>query len=300
MLFKTYLAVVCMASVASSLLLAPMPKCWRKCAREAGVMCQWSDIPCLCKTANNGLLPKANSCACHSCSEQEFGDDEQASAVLKELSFACQIVRTPLDQGVFEAAYSAATCPSTAEPPHSPPAYGYGPPPPPAPPAPLSAPPSAPVNGYSPPEGPPPRLGPPPPPAPLPPPAQQPHGPVTPPSASVTLPAPPFKPTSALSSKPEGYGHGIGPPDYDSTQIILSTVVIIPVPVSQNSTNGSHPATKTGTGAATITGSTTTATGAKNGTRTGTQLTQATGAANRRDVTGSIFALAAALAFGIA
>ncbi|KAE9979712.1 hypothetical protein BLS_009525 [Venturia inaequalis] len=228
-----------------------MPKCWRKCAREAGVIC----------------------------SEQEFGDDEQASAVLKELSFACQIVRTPLDQGVFEAAYSAATCPSTAEPPHSPPAYGYGPPPPPAPPAPLSAPPSAPVNGYSPPEGPPPRLGPPPPPGPLPPPAQR---------------SPPFFPASRPGHATFCFS------DVTCTPFQANLGSFVETRGSQNSTNGSHPATKTGTGAATITGSTTTATGAKNGTRTGTQLTQATGAANRRDVTGSIFALAAALAFGIA
>ncbi|TID21308.1 hypothetical protein E6O75_ATG04703 [Venturia nashicola] len=261
-----------------------MPLCWRKCAREAGVMCQWADIPCLCKAANNGLHANANTCACHSCSDHEFGDDATAKIMLKEFSFACKMAMTPLDQGAFDATYKAATCPSTDKPPQTPPAYGYGLHPPPA----LLAPPSAP--GYGDGHGPPPLL------EPLPPSQQQePHGPVTAPYDSVAVPTSPLKPNSGNSSKTEGHA---------STETVPSTVVVVPVPVTQNSTqnstSGNHTATKTGTGAAAITGATVPAAGAKNATKTGAKTTQHSGAATRRDVTGSVFALAAALAYGIA
>jgi len=239
MLLKTSLALVCMASVASSTFLTVMPKCWRKCAREAGVMCQWTDIPCLCKTANNGLHAKANTCACHNCDDHEFGDDDHAKVTLKEFSFACKVAMTPLDQAVFDATYSAATCPGS-------------------------------------------------------------HAPLTSSYASVTVPTSLFKPSSVAassSSKSAGYGYGIGSGAYDSTQIIQSTVVVIPVPVTQSS---GHTVTHTGTGTATVTGSKVTAAGTKTGTKTGAQPTQFSGAAIRRDVTGSVFALAAALAYGIA
>jgi hypothetical protein len=59
MLLKTSFAVVCIASVASATFFPVMPKCWRKCAREAGVMCQWTDIPC--KTGLKRITVKVRS-----------------------------------------------------------------------------------------------------------------------------------------------------------------------------------------------------------------------------------------------
>jgi hypothetical protein len=67
---------------------------------------------------------------------------------------------------------------------------------------------------------------------------------------------------------------------------------------TQVSTSGGKTVTNTATGTSTITGSKATAAGT--GTKTSAKPTQFTGAAIRRDITGSVFALAAALAYGIA
>jgi len=116
MLFKTSMGLVFMASAVSATFFPIMPMCWRKCAREAGVMCQWGDLPCLCKAANNGLMAKSNACACNTCDDWEFGNDDKAKLDQKEFSYACKVVMTPLDGAVSDAAYHSATCPGTASP----------------------------------------------------------------------------------------------------------------------------------------------------------------------------------------
>ncbi|KAF2401390.1 hypothetical protein EJ06DRAFT_581531 [Trichodelitschia bisporula] len=105
-----------------------MPHCWRKCAREAGLMCHWNDVACLCKAANAGLLTPAATCACNTCSNLEFGNDDYARMQLRSLSSACKGVGTPFEQSAAASAMQASTCDA--------------PPPPPAPkvPAPASAP----------------------------------------------------------------------------------------------------------------------------------------------------------------
>jgi hypothetical protein len=215
--------------------------------------CKLKSSTGLCKTANNGLHAKANSCACSTCPDSEFGNDDKAKAQSKEFAFACKIAMTPLDQAVIDAAYAAATCPGTDAPSPPSPGYGYGPAPPPAAPTPPGG---APGNGY----------GPPPPPGSLPPPpkgwplffsasvthpisfscnakanASEPgthSSPLTSPYISVTVPTSLFKPssppgfhTTKSTSVGGGYSNVGGAGAYDSTQIIQSTVMISPVPV---------------------------------------------------------------------
>ncbi|KAF2428596.1 hypothetical protein EJ08DRAFT_662388 [Tothia fuscella] len=113
MLVKTVVSLTYLVSVASATfgpLLEKMPHCWKKCARQAGLACHWEDVACLCKAANNGFLVKANTCACSTCSDWAFGNDDKAKVQLKGLAGVCKFTSSPLDQSVTSAAFQAATC----------------------------------------------------------------------------------------------------------------------------------------------------------------------------------------------
>lgn len=125
MLLKTTIGLAYLASMASATFFPVMPKCWKKCARESGLMCQWGDLACLCKAANNGFLVKANTCACNTCEDWEFGNDHKAKIDIKEFAFACKMAKTPLADEASSAAFQAATCegPPAAPPVVVPPPY---------------------------------------------------------------------------------------------------------------------------------------------------------------------------------
>lgn len=311
MLLKTTIGLAYLASMASATFFPVMPKCWKKCARESGLMCQWGDLACLCKAANNGFLVKANTCACNTCEDWEFGNDHKAKIDIKEFAFACKMAKTPLADEASSAAFQAATCEGTSGPPspHSPPSSPPPPPPPPPPAPPVvpyeskpwpvpSAPPAAswpqPAGSLSPsfPFSPSTTLTISVPPKPT-------WGPSGPPAAPPVVVPPPYTkpaPVSISVSAPPSWTQPtvvvppvLAPSGPSATVVISQTVMVSPMPLG-----GSHSASATSPAPA----SSSKAGGAAS-SKSSAKPSQFTGVASRSEAHfgASIFAFAAILAY---